>query len=184
MAENKTILQTLQNFTKKLNDFSERGGTIISQSDSEAQNLKKLQNQINQQEEEKMAALRTQFQEFAEPITQDIEKDEEDLQKAYELFCQLKLLNEQAGDRQTHLKSLSLTSPLCHKSEYTAEGSGSQNNNHFAFLRLWFLSTKPDAQFVPEISADAAGGFVLDFTEIELWQPTTFEKEIIQAFDN
>lgn len=176
MADKKTISQTLQDFSKKLNEFSERGGIIIPPADSEAQNLTRLQNQINQQEEEKMSQLRAQFQEFTEPMTQDIEKDEEDLMKAYELFCQLNELQEKSGDRQTHLKSLSLTSPLCHKAEYTAE-----DGNRFAFLRLWFLTTNPEAQFVPEIT-DEAGSFALDFTDIDLWQPSTLEKEIMQAF--
>ena len=181
MAEKKNILQTIQDFTQKLEAFSQRGGVRVSQDTSEAQKLTKLQEHINQQEEEKKAELRAQFLEFAEPRTQDIEKDEEDLIKAYELFCQLKSLNEQAGDRQTHLKSMALTSPLCHKGEYT--GAGTSGNNRFAFLRLWFLTIKPDAQFVPEITEAVSGGFVLDFTDIELWQPTSFEKEIIWAFE-
>ena len=179
MAENKTILQTLQAFSQKLDDFSQRGGTRIESQDDEHANLKNLQNQINQQEEEKMAQLRSQFQEFTMPVTQDIEKDEEDLLKAYNLFCQLKELNETAGDRQTHLKSLALSSPICHKSEYTSEG-----NNRFAYLRLWFLTTTPDTAYVPEITPNENGSFSLDFTELELWQPTTLEKEIMQAFDD
>ena len=177
MAEKKNILQTIQDFTQKLDEFSQRNGVRIPQENSEAQKLTRLQQHINQQDEEKMAELRSQFQEFAMPVTQDIEKDEEDLLKAYDLFCQLNELNETAGDRQTHLKSLSLSSPICHKSEYTAQG-----NNRFAFLRLWFLSTRPDAQFVPELTADPNGSYALDFTELELWQPTTLEKEIMQAF--
>ena len=179
MADTKTISQTLLDFSKKLNDFSERGGVRITQADSESGKLTKLQNQINQQEEEKMAQLRSQFQEFTMPVTQDIEKDEEDLLKAYNLFCQLKELNETAGDRQTHLKSLALSSPICHKSEYTSEG-----NNRFAYLRLWFLTTTPDTAYVPEITPNENGSFSLDFTELELWQPTTLEKEIMQAFDD
>ena len=177
MAEKKSILQTLQDFTQKLEEFSQHNGVRIPQEDSESQKLTRLQNHINQQEEEKRALLRTQFQEFILPKTQDIEKDEEDLMKAYDLFCQIKDLNEKSGDRQTHLKSFALISPLCHKSEYTAEG-----NARFALLRLWFLTTKPDAQFVPEISEDSNGSVALEFTDLDLWQPTSFEKEIMQAF--
>ncbi len=180
MAEKKNILQTLQDFNQKLEEFSQRNGVRIPQENSEAQKLTKLQQHINQQDEEKMTQLRSQFQEFAMPVTQDIEQDEEALLKAYDLFCQLKELNEQSGDRLTHLKSLSLTSPLCHKADYTAEGNSV--NNRFAFLRLWFLSTKPDAQFVPEISADPNGSYTLEFTDLDLWQPTSLEKEIMQAF--
>ena len=178
MADNKTILQTLQAFSQKLEDFSQRGGVRISTQDEEYTNLKNLQNQINQQEEEKREELRSQFQEFLMPVTQDIEKDEEDLVKAYTLFCQLKELNENSGDRQTHLKRYSLSSPVCHKSEYTSDKS------RFAFLRLWFLTTTPDTNYVPEITADEKGSFSLDFTELELWQPSTLEKEIMQAFED
>ena len=180
MAEKKSILQTIQDFTQKLEEFKQHGGVRVPQDDSEAQKLSRLQMHINQQEEEKRAMLRSQFQEYVLPKTQDIEKDEEDLQKAYELFCQLKSLNEQSGDRQTHLKSLALTSPLCHKAEYS--GGEIQGNNRFAFLRLWFLAAKPDAEFVPEIIVEEDGRAALEFTELELWQPTSFEKEIMQAF--
>ena len=182
MTEKKSITETLQKFSKKLQEFSEREGIRIPQPDSETQKLAKLQTKINQQEDERRLQLRSQFQEFLMPMTQDIEKDEEDLLKAYELFCQLKSLNEQTGNRQTHLKSLSLTSPLCHKTEYTGTSNGPQSNNRFAFLRLWFLTTKPDTEFVPEIT-EVAGGFVLDFTDLELWQPSSFEKEIMQVFE-
>ena len=93
------------------------------------------------------------------------------------MFYQIKDLNEKSGDRQTHLKSFALTSSLCHKPEYTAEG-----NTRFALLRLWFLTTKNDAQFVPEISEDSNDSVALEFTDLDLWQPTSFEKEIMQAF--
>ena len=182
MAEKKTILQTIQEFTQKLEEFSQRGGVRIPQANSESEKLTRLQNQINQQDEEKMDRLRAQFLEFLEPMTQDIEQDEEDLIKAYELFCQLKSLNEQAGDRQTHLKSMAITSPLCHKGEYT--GVGTSGNSRFAFLRLWFVTMKPDAQFVPEITESVNGSFVLEFTDIELWQPASLEKEIMQSFED
>ena len=177
MAERKSISQTLQDFTQKLEEFSQSGGIIIQNTDSETQRLKNLQDTINQQEEERKQTLRSQFQEFVMPVTQDIEEDEENLLKAYNLFCQINELNETSGDHQTHLKSLCLSSPLCHKSEYTAEES-----KRFAFLRLWFISKNPDAAFVPEITADENGMFALEFTELELWQPGSFEKEIMQAF--
>ena len=175
MADNKTILQTLQDFSKKFEDFSQRGGVRISQPDEETKNLKNLQEQINQQEEERITQLTLQFQEFVMPKTQDIEEDEENLTKAYELFCQINELTEKSGDNKTRLKSLALTSPLCHKAEYTGEGS-----SRFAFLRLWFLATNPEAKFAPEISADPNGSYSLDFIEVELWHPTSLEKEIMQ----
>lgn len=177
MADSKNITQTLQAFSQKLKSFSQSDTGRIIPGKTDSTNLKNLQNQINRQEQEKMALLRSQLEEFLMPITQDIEKDEETLLKAYELYRQLKSLNEEAGDRQTHLKSLALSSPICHKTEYTSEGS-----NRFAFLRLWFLSTIPDAAFFPEIIQESNGSFALDFTDIELWQPSTLEKEIMQAF--
>lgn len=175
MPDNKTILQTLQDFSKKFEAFSQRGGVRISQPDEERKNLKNLQEQINQQEEERIAQLRAQFEEFAMPKTQDIEEDEENLTKAYEFFCQIKELTEKSGDNKTHLKSLSLVSPLCHKADYTGK-----NSSRFAFLRLWFLATNPEAKFVPEISEEANGTYSLDFIELELWHPASFEKEIMQ----
>lgn len=133
--------------------------------------------QINQQEVDRLTSLQTRFSEYLDPVTQAIEKDEEDLLKAYELFVKLVELNKTAGDNSTHLKSIQLTSPLCRKPEYTAEFP----SENFSLLRLWFLAKNPEAAFVPEIveQVNNPGAFLLDFIDIDMWQQTAFEKEVL-----
>ena len=173
MADRKSMIQTLNDFSKKIQAMS-LGAEFSFQKETSA--MKSLQNQINQHEEDRLSYLQSRFSEYLNPVTQDIEQDEENLMKAYHLFLKLQELNKTDGNSATHLKSYLLTSPLCRKSEYTALPSES-----FSLLRLWFVVNNPDAVFVPEIVAmeNAAGSFALDFIDIDMWQQTSFEKEII-----
>ena len=174
MSEPSNIKNLLTDFSKKLNALSEGADVRVNAAPSATD---KLQEQINLQEQERITLLRARLGEYIAPMTQDIEEDEENLIKAYKLYCQANELNKTAGDRTTHLKDLTLTSPLCQKSEYTTDSL----DNRFAYLRLWFLSTNPDAFFVPEIIPSPVGaGFLLDFIDIDLWKPTLLEKEIMQ----
>lgn len=174
MSEPSNIKNLLTDFSKKLNALSEGADVRVNAAPSATD---KLQEQINLQEQERITLLRARLGEYIAPMTQDIEEDEENLIKAYKLYCQANELNKTAGDRTTHLKDLTLTSPLCQKSEYTTDSL----DNRFAYLRLWFLSTNPDAFFVPEIIPSPAGaGFLLDFIDVDLWKPTLLEKEIMQ----
>ena len=135
MADKKSMLQALNAFSRKMKTMSDCGQVTLNQEPSA---MKKLQTQINQQEEDRLASLQARFSEYLDPVTQAIEKDEEDLLKAYELFVKLVELNKTAGDNSTHLKSFQLSSPLCRKPEYTAE----LPSENFSLLRLWFLAKK------------------------------------------
>ena len=174
MSEPETIKNLLSDFSQKLSAISDGADVRINETPSATD---RLQEQINLQEAERATLLRARLQEYIAPLTQDIEEDEENLLKAYKLYCQANELNQTAGDRSTHLKNLTITSPLCQKSEYTSDSP----LNRFAYLRLWFLATNPDAFFVPEIIPSPAGaGFLLDFIDVDMWKPTLLEKEIMQ----
>ena len=174
MADKKSIAQTLNEFSRKITAMSNGAEFRVN---AESNRMKNLQAQINLQEEERLNYLKARFSEYLEPITQNIEEDEEALMKAYSLFCQFNELNQNAGDRTTRLKSLSLMSPLCRKTEYTSE----LPSENFSLLRLWFIVKNPEALLVPEISEveTAPGTYVLDFIDIDMWQQNSFEKEII-----
>ena len=174
MSDSSTIKNLLADFSQKLSAISEGADVRVN---TELSATDKLQEQINLQEAERITLLRARLGEYIAPLTQDIEEDEENLLKAYKLYCQANELNQTAGDRTTHLKNLTITSPLCQKSEYTSDSP----LNRFAYLRLWFLATNPDAFFVPEIIPSPAGaGFLLDFIDVDMWKPTLLEKEIMQ----
>ena len=167
------VSQALDDFSKKFARFAADPQAVEGLKVESP--LKSLQDQINERESERASVLRRQFLEYVSPMTSDIEDDEEALLKAYKLYCQVVELNETAGDAGTHLRELSVTSPLCRKSEYTGGGDG-----RFCFLRLWFAATNPDALFMPVMEQDTNGNWYLSFVEKEMWKPTLLEREIMQ----
>ena len=172
-----TISQALADFSSKFARFKAGDGGQEMASIKAASPLQSIQNQINERESERADLLRRQFLEYVSPLTSDVEDDEEALLKAYKLYCQLVELNSTAGDAQTHLRDISITSPLCRKSEYTAA------DGRFSFLRLWFAATNPDALFMPKMERDINGNWFLVFIEKELWKPTLLEREIMQVVE-
>lgn len=170
-----TISQALADFTNKFARFKAGEDGLEQDAVKVVSPLKSIQNQINERESERAALLRRQFLEYISPLTADIEEDEEALLKAYKLYCQLVELNNTAGDAGTHLRDISITSPLCRKSDYT------KTDGSFSFLRLWFAATNQDALFIPQMERDSNGSWYLSFIEKELWKPTLFEREIMQV---
>ncbi len=173
----KSVSKALADFSKKFKRFS--NDTESKDAIKVESPLKPLQDQINEREDERTSMLRRQMQDYIAPLTSDIEEDEENLTKAYKLFCLLLDAHNAEGDSKTHLKDFSLTSPLCKKTEYTSLPGC------FPFLRLWFLIMNPDAMYVPEITAGtgASQDFLLSFIEKDLLQPSLFEKEVMQAIE-
>ena len=175
MSDSKqSVSQALADFTSKFARFST--DPAAAESLKVESPLKSLQDQINERESERADLLRRQFLEYVSPLTSDIEDDEESLLKAYKLYCQLVELNSTAGDATTHLRDMTITSPLCRKNEYT---SGAENR--FCFLRMWFAATNPDALFMPVMEQDSTGNWYLAFIEKDLWKPTLLEREIMQV---
>ncbi|MBP5520685.1 MAG: hypothetical protein J6X84_08930 [Treponema sp.] len=170
--DEKTLGKSILNFSKKFSKLSKE----------QAENLKVLntksdylQGQINKLEEERISAIRKNYADFLEPRTPDIEEDESDLLKVYELFCAVSEANTKKGDSRTHLRAqnLQFSSPLCRRADYT-------HQDRFSYLRLWFLQTVPVTQYIPQIVCDKDGSFYLEFIERELWVPNSLEKEILQ----
>ena len=143
-------------------------------------NDKLLQEEINRREEERTQMLRKKYLEFLEPRTPDIEEDEENLLKAYELFCKINeitdTINQDPSKAKARLRSMEIASPLCRRDDYTL-------GDAMVFLRLWFLNREPETAFVPEFVRAESGQFYLDFTARELWTPGTLEKEILQSLE-
>ena len=74
MADRKSMIQTLNDFSKKIQAMS-LGAEFSFQKETSA--MKSLQNQINQHEEDRLSYLQSRFSEYLNPVTQDIEQDEE-----------------------------------------------------------------------------------------------------------
>lgn len=143
-------------------------------------NDKMLQEEINRREEERTEMLRKRYLDFLEPPTPDIEEDEENLLKAYELFCKVneisETINQEPSKAKARLRSMEIASPLCRRDDYTL-------GDAMTFLRLWFLNKEPEVAFVPEFIRAENGQFYLSFTARELWNLTSLEKEILQSLE-
>ena len=158
-------------FSKKFSKLSEEAKDEIKLPQSKE---KLLQEQIMQQEEERAESLKKQYQDFLNPQTKDLEEDEEALLNSYNLFCKI---NEIAFEYENaRLRSTELVSPICKKSEYTQGQS-------FAFLRIWFLNTVKDCEYLPQLIQAENGNFYLDFISRELWTPDSLEKELLQYLE-
>ena len=172
----KTVGGVLKSFTAKFSRVKEEGSLdqvkVVSQ-------LEPVQSSVEEYEAQRTQAIKKQFDDFMNPVTQEIEQDEENIIKAYNLYCKLEEACQTVGDSGTSLKDFSITSPLCKKTEYTS-------GDRFLYLRLWFLSVTPDAKYVPEITAVPGGAvpsYVLTFMDKDMWQPGLAEKEILQVIE-
>ena len=170
MSEKINLTQSIAAFSKKFSKLNEEDK---DQFEIPVSKSKLLQDEITRREEERKEILRHRFSDFLEPRTQDIEQDEENLIKAYELFCKVTEVCESAAKENStaRLHTLEIISPLCKRDDYTL-------GDDFAFLRLWFLQKNPVTTVIPEFIRDENGQFFLNFIEKELWKPSSLEKEI------
>lgn len=176
MSEKKKLVQSIAAFSKKFSKLEEEDKENY---EAPASKEKILQDEINRREFEREEMLRNRFSDFQDPRTQDIEQDEEDLLNAWDFYCKLNDFCE-ASEKEgstAHLRSMEITSPLCRRDDYTLGDS-------MAFLRLWFLQKFPDAAAVPEFSRAENGQFYLNFQSLELWVPSSLEKEILRVLDS
>lgn len=147
----------------------------------EKKKLNRLQEVISEREAERTAYIQKRYNEYENPLTPDIEEDENSLINAYELFSAVDQLNKSTGDKgdkSTKIRYFEISSVICRKAEYT-----DLNSDSFLFLRLWFIKRNPEAAFVPELARNEKGDFYLDFSERELWKPSAAEKEILQSLE-
>ena len=170
MADIKSMSSIISNFSKKFSQFNKTENREIIRKKSPE---KILQEKITASENERKLKLQKDFSAYLNPVTQDIESDEEFLLKAFELFRQISAVTEKYSDGKTHLVDIKISSPICSKSEYTQK-------NKFSFLRLWFLQKNADADFVPVIICEDIK-FYLSFIKKDDYEFSVFEKEIMQA---
>lgn len=176
MSERNNPIKVLNAFSRK---FAKMSNDALDAQPAPVSKDKKLQDEINERETDRRSFLCHRFEDFAEPRTQDIEEDEDNLIKAYDFFCKLVEFceNEKSENQNIKMRTMELSSPLCRKADYTL-GEDS------AFLRLWFLQKYPETSVVPEFTRADNGQFYLSFTSRELWPPTPLEKEILRALEN
>lgn len=171
MSEKK-INEVISLFSKKMNRFSKSVDAKRVVKETKESRIKK---QIEFYEQERIDFIKKQFLDFQNPITQDIEKDEESLVKAFELYKSLSELNSNLGTKDTFIASKKINSPICKKSEYI-------HKDKFSYLRLWFIKNYTSENFVP-IIVKTDNNFFLEFIHIEEYKYTSVEKEILQVIE-
>ena len=140
--------------------------------------LDRLQEVILEREAERISYIKKRYAEYDNPLTPDIEEDENSIRQAYELFRNIELLNQTSGNKKTRIRYFEISSPVCRKAEYT-----DLNADRFLFLRIWFLKNNPEVEFLPELARNEKGDFYIDFLSRELWKPNAAEKEILQYLE-
>lgn len=170
MKEKKSLSSAVSQFSKQISRFNQSGGEdFVRRKNSD----ELLQEKIDISENERMEKLKRNFLLYANPVTQDIEADEEALLSAFQLYKQILEINKTYAEHRTYLLNIKIASPLCAKSEYTQK-------NKFSFLRLWFLRQTEHDGFVPVMEHDESR-FYLSFIPKDNYTLSTFEKEILQA---
>lgn len=167
------MLKFMKDFSDKLSKFNESGQNERCKPLSNAQIL---QQKINIMEKERKQKLSSILNSYMDPFSRDIEEDEENLQKAYELFLAVFEANEKTGSGETRLLDFSIKSPLCAKDEYVSK-------NHFSFLLIWFMKKNNNCCFVPQIVPYGKNGFCLRFIDKDLYSPSAMEKELMSILD-
>ena len=162
------MIKAIADFSKKLNKFNEsqEARRIVSVSSD-----KVLQRKILDSEEERREKLVSVLNGFLEPFSRDVEEDEENLSKAYDLFCGILEVQKSKGSKETRLADLALKSPLCSKPEYI-------HGDRFSYLKVWFLKQHNDSAFVPEICLNVQKIHCICFVPKDEARFSPLEKEL------
>lgn len=167
--DNKTLSQSVSDFSKKLSRFNDSGKSEpVMKMTSDAI----LQKRINDIEADRRERFLRQYKIYSNPVSQQIEEDETNIISAYNLYKAALELNSNSGSEGTKLASLKIASPLCEKGEYL-------NGGGFSFLRIWFIKHEEGIEYVPLITEDGEKRF-LEFVPIEDYEFSRLEKEILQ----
>lgn len=150
----KGITEAISNFSKKLSRFEEAGHKEIRKAVSAE---KKLQQQINLSDEEKIEKIRQDFEKYINPLSREIEEDEETLLSALKIFKAAK--KAEAGEKAS-IHQLDFKSPLCRKGDYLYE-------NGLIYLSFWLENFYGEKEWTPYIYKNASGQFFLEFIPLE-----------------
>lgn len=163
----------LKNFSLKIRKTSGDSNFIRTEIPSKD---KILQNQIDSYEKDRILFIKKQYDNFQNPKTSDIEKDEESLVKAFEIFKSLLEIESNKSDNETFLYSKKIVSPICKKNEYA-------NDKTFSFLKIWFIKKGFSDKYIPSI-VKFNEKYFLEFVNLSDCKFSSFEKEILQVIDS
>ena len=142
------LTDAINSFSKKLNRFKKSGKTDRVTTPTADQ---RLQQQIRESGERfKMSVVQT-YKIYRSPFealgkdssrAQSIDRDEQLLLKAYELYAGIQELAKEKSDEQTFVSQVVIKSPLSQKASYTDGGQ-------FIYLMMWLYFEKNCQAYMP-----------------------------------
>ena len=150
-----------------------------------------LQRKVDEKDKDYRKAIVTAYSRFMNPFgtlgkmsreASEINEDEQNLLKAYNLFKTVKKANEEIGDGSTFIKFGGIKTPLTDKLRYTTGGD-------FIYLQCWLIYEQGVHDYVPCISEREERletFYTLDFVPTRSydfgWQDREVLVEVEEAF--
>ena len=169
----KDIIEAMEKFSKKIVSFkrAENKSFVMNESSE-----KKLQETINLSEQERVSAIKKEYENFKNPLSREIETDENALLKAFEIFMSLTELKKNSDGEGASLRNFEIDCSICRKSEYTKPAC-----SKFIFLQSWFYFEKKITEYIPVICLSDKGYCYIDFSDADSCRFNSREKEIWQT---
>ncbi|EID86036.1 hypothetical protein MSI_04680 [Treponema sp. JC4] len=157
----KNITEALSNFSKKLSRFEEaQDKEFVKPQSKDAA----LQKKINLTEEEKIEKIKAQYGKYLNPVSREIEEDEEAVLSALRIFKAAKNAEQtevsQKKEKQTSIHQLDFKSPLCQKQEYLY-------GKNLLYLTYWLQTVHGEKEWIPSIYKFTSGERFLEFIPAE-----------------
>ena len=157
-----SITDALSNFSKKLSRFEQaENAEFVKPVSKDAQ----LQKKINLTEEEKIEKIRLEYQKYVNPVSKEIEEDEEAVLSALRIFkaaksAELAEVSQKKGEGLTAIHQMDFKSSLCQKQEYFY-------GKNLIYLTYWLQTVHNESDWIPSIYKNASGERFLEFVLAE-----------------
>ncbi|WP_027728684.1 hypothetical protein [Treponema sp. C6A8] len=157
----KNITDALSNFSKKLSRFEEaEDKEFIKPVSKDAP----LQKKINLTEEEKIARIKAQYEKYVNPVSKEVEEDEESVLSALRIFKAAKLAEQteisQKKEKPTSIHEINFKSPICQKNDYVY-------GKNLIYLTYWLQTFHGEKEWIPSIYKFNSGERFLEFIPAE-----------------
>lgn len=172
-----TISDALSSFSRQLKRFNKANK---NERVTEPTEDSRIQQQIRESGERFKASVVQTYKIYKSPfqaLGQDsaravsIDRDEQNLLKAYELYKAITEGAKEKSDEQTFIADLRISSPLAAKASYTDGGQ-------FIYLLMWLIFEKQCSQYVPYFE-EKGGLKVISFCPMENFTFDTHDKEVL-----
>ena len=154
MQKMKSITDAISDFSKRLSRFEKAESAVFVKKE---RGDKILQTKINLSEEEKLEKIRAEYEKYINPVSKEIEEDEEAVLSALRIFKAAKLA-EQGETSAIH--EIDFKSPLCRKDEYIYD-------NKLVYLSFWLENVHGEKEWTPNIYKHISGERFLEFIPLE-----------------